>query len=460
MEKRFKKGDSRKKNYRGGKGKKWEGPEHEEKSESLEQSFGERKSAVNPFNDFAWYNKNPDLSVSAGSIPFPYRPGNRVNALMSYTFGAGTTSIRKSNIPGICTFNWIPSLGYSVDPNSPISIAARQIYAKVRSVFSGSIDADAPDFVIYLGALDSIFSYIGALKRIYRLINSYSPNNHFIPEGVMVALGIDSDLYNDLRVNKMQLFGAINQLVGMTERFVCPSVFTMFNRHYWLNDNIYMDSPSMNAQFYAFVQNGFYQFALLPTVNEPSVKAGGLQIVDFPTTTDASNSYVDTLFNFGVSLINALAESDDAYTISGYLMRAYDGADKFRVDRLGIDEKFDALYVPEVLAQIENATAVGGATDSVNVEVTQDPGTNTVWCTPTLTMDLPSNKIVTGFTPMLNVRSDAPVVKDVIEASRLSSYLDIPATPYTDGSTVLEIPIIAGTESRYEHPTRWSFHQH
>lgn len=387
----FKKNGRLKKQYRGDNGRTREEIDRQEQLDQS-QSYGERKSAVNPFNDFEWYNKNPDLSVSAGSIPFPYRPGTKVSALTSYTFGSGTTVIRKSNIPGICTFNWIPSLGYSVDPNSPISIAARQIYAKVRSVFSGSIDADAPDFVIYLGALDSIFSYIGAMKRLYRLINSYSPNNHFIPEGVMTALGIDAELYNDLRVHKMQLFGAINQLVGMTERFVCPSVFSMFNRHYWLNDNIYMDSPSMNAQFYAFVQNGFYKFAMLPTVNEPSVKAGGLQMVDFPTTTDSSNLYVDTLFNFGVGLINALAESDDAYTISGYLMRAYDGADKFRVDRLGIDEKFDALYVPEVLMQIENATSVGGSTDTVNVEVTQDPGTNTVWCTPTLTMDLPTDR--------------------------------------------------------------------
>lgn len=405
------------------------------------------KRTRNPFNDASWYTKNPDLTAAAASIPFPYRPGMNLKTIDCYNITSKSHQIRKSAIPGIIGLGWMPSLGFSDGPNSPISVAARQIYAKVRSSFSGSIEADAPDFVIYLGALDSIFSYVACLKRLYRLVNSYSPNNYFIPEGIFSAFGIGETDYLSLVKDKMQLFSNINQLIGMLDRFICPAVFTMFNRHYWLNDNVYMDSASMNAQFYAFIQEGFYSFKMMPVPDDPSVTAGGLECKLFPSAPIGSESYVDTLFNFGVGLIDALSESDDAYIISGYLMRAFEGSDQFKVDRLGIDEKFDALYIPEVLQQIENAVCVGYASDKVINEVSQDPASNSVLCSPKVTVTVSANSgWVYAPQPMLSMRQENPTAIDVTEASRLSTYLDVSDIPYTSGDTEVNVPVLAGTE--------------
>lgn len=417
-------------------------PEKEDWQPQTKEAEEDRKRMG--FNDPEWYSKNPELTVAAASIPFPYRPGTSIPIASTYNVSSKQITVRYGSIPGIVTLNWIPSLGYSDNPNSPISIASRQIYAKVRANFSGSLEADPPDFAIYLGALDSIFAYIACLKRLYRLVNSYSPNNHFIPEGVVQALGVSTELYQDLVTHKMDFFGMINQLIGMSERFVCPAVFTMFNRHYWLNDNVYMDFPSMNAQFYAFVQEGFYSFKL-QTVPGGTAKAGGLECLSFPVQADGALDYATTLFNFGVSLINALSESDDAYTISGYLMRTYDGSEKFTVDRLGIDERFDALYVPEVLSQIENACAIDVPFDNIINDVSQDPVTNTVYCTPTAQLAVPD---ITRYQamPLLNIRNDSPSAMDVIEASRMASYLDYIDVAYTSGDTEINVPILAGTE--------------
>lgn len=389
-------------------------------------------------NDVSWYTRNPGLVVPTAQIPFPNKPG------MEFTLGTFMDNNSKvaANtfiIPGVMTLNWVPSIGYTDSVTSPASIAAKEIYAKVRAAFSGQLSVDAPDFLVYMMCLDSIFSYIGALKRIYRVLDSYSPMNFVMPETLLQALGINPSTARRLRTRKADFMLVINELVLASRKFAMPNVMDLFNRHYWLNDNVYADADSMNSQFYAFVQNGFLCFELLdvngdPLVGSTDVGASGAVMIDAPWF--GENTGPEQFYDFGKRMIDALANSSDAYTMSGYLMRAYEGAPQFIVEQITGAEIFTPLYVPEVLMQIENAEPLLGrhpvfssaaGTESTYLSgfnVWQDPATNALYHQPRiLNTAFPGSAGLTVYSPehVMNVRSDAPTAADAIIASRLKA---------------------------------------
>lgn len=368
-------------------------------------------------NDVSWYSRNPSLLMAAGSLPFPYRPGMGFQWITPSIGDAVSNSTQ--NIPGVCVLNWMPTVGYSQAATDPASVVGKEMFAKVREKFSGSIDADAPDFVIYVMALDSIFSYIAYLKRLYRILTAYTSENHFIPDGLLQAMGLTSQVIVDLKENRMQLYQIINELVYMTRKFNVPAVFDIINRHYWLSDNVYLDADTVNSQFYVFNCVDYYKFSLQETPDK--AQAGGLSMV---TITYPTTGSVEYLFQFGRSLIDALAGSDDAYIISGYLMRAYEGSPVFQVDELTIDDRLVPHYDTEVLMQIENASPLMYGTSistTITNSVSQDPKTNAVLCKPHATGTQPTwlNGNVWKQDNFLSIRSDSPTVADVTIATRL-----------------------------------------
>lgn len=343
---------------------------------------GDRLSSL---NDISWYKRYPELLEASARIAFPYKPGMDLD-LGTITYDDDSSVAKASyKIPGVAAMKWIPSFGRSSKATDPTSIAAREIYSKVRSKYSGSLDADAPDFIMYMGALDSIYSYIGALKRIYRLLDIYTPENYVLPDGLLTMMGMTNGAINKLRAHKADFNLAINQLIRMTKKFAMPASMDMFVRHYWMNDNVYTDRPTPNSQFYVFNQVGFYKYA--PQNTPAGVAAAGLELTNPPwghlDHWNPTGDAVEELYEYGRGLVDALSAWDDCYTISGYLMRAYEGVDQFTVDELPIHDQFNPVYVPEVLTQIENSVGVlaSNAQSTANIRgtvVSQDPATNAI----------------------------------------------------------------------------------
>lgn len=376
-------------------------------------------------NSIEWYTRYPNLLLGAAQIPYPYKPGMFVPLGSMVRDITNNVSQRIDEpIPGILVLNWTPSVGTSTAPTSPISIIGKEIYARVREKFSGALEADAPDFVIYLMALDSIFSYIANLKRLYRVINAYSPDNYYTPDGLLYAMGFNDAQTQDLRSTKIQLFQSINELVLMTRKFKCPRIMDVFNRHVWMNDHIYTDAPTIKSQFFMFNQTQWYKFSMLPIISNPSVKAGGLQLVS-PLRSLPQQGVVQHLVNFGRELINALAASDDGYLISGYLMRAYQDVPSFEVDELLLGEILIPKYNEEVLGEIENSHALPENPFILN-DITQDPATNAIISTPTARVGdgWVNQRRMQDILPRFSSRMDSPTVADTVINSRLMSYLD------------------------------------
>lgn len=391
-------------------------------------------------NDLSWYTRNPFLTQASATIPFPNRPGMRIP--MRMTSGANTVM----EYYGTGVIDWLPSFGSSSLNTDPASVAGKEIYAKVRAAFSGSLDADAPDYIIYLGALDSIFAYIAYLKRIYRLLVAWSPNNYVTPDGILESLNFSSAEIAALRANRTQLWQYINELVLQSRKFTCPAEMDLMRRHYWLSDNVYTDAPTINSQFYIFNMIGAYHYTPLPSIDSPDINAPGLQTYMLPNMNFTSTRDVtpDGLYKFGLSMIQKLVEWDDSYTINGYLKKAYDGAPLFIVEEIPADQSIEPIYNEEVLTQIENAkflpsgnNILSGASSMLNT-VQQNVSTNAISCTPQYKpTTMPANYNADSF---LSLRSDLPSAGEVVIATRLS-----PTFTFEDDTIVVgggtEIPV-------------------
>lgn len=404
------------------------------RTRSSKRAENAASSVGNKTNDISWYAKYPNLLTAAASIPFPYRPGRVLDAAVR-----GVTYY--APIPGVCAIQWVPSIGYAEGPTDPINIACHELYGQVRASFSSELEADAPDFGIYLLALDSVFSYIACLKRIFRVVNAFNPNNYAVPTGLMRALGFNERATAQLRVDRMQLFAYINELIDQSRKFLCPAVMPLFNRHYWLCDNVYTDAPTPSSQLYTMVPAAFLQFALQST--PAGVAAGGLQYVSPPWA--SSEPTVSELYSFGLSLITSLATWSTSYTISGYLRRAFDGVPNFSVDPLLFTEVLQPQYDEVVLMQIENASAPLGAKDVPQNVISQDPTTNSLLFDYVIVLPTTSQEVImtAPYLPQLiNCRAEFPTAADVTEATRLKTFL----IPVEGSTTQQEFQVHSGTE--------------
>lgn len=381
-----------------------------------------RSGKLHPLNDISWYAKNPSLLAAAASIPYPYRPGMDIG---SYFTDSGIPT-HTYQMPGIATLMWAPAVGKAVgSPTDPIAIAAKEMYAKVRMAYSGTLAADPTDFIIYMMALDSIFTHIAQLKRLYRIISTYSPNNYLVPRTMLIACGVDENEVDNWLSEKLNLFAWINELIAYTRKLRCPAIMDILNRHYWMGDNVYTDAPTANSQMYAFFTNVGYKFSLIP--DEEGIEIGGLIPIDLAY--DRPFQVYQSIRN----MIDELANSEDAYTISGYLMRAFEHVPAFEVEPLTLEEAFEPVYVEEVLSQIENITTLPSGIGYKPQNITQS-GSRTG-----ITMDyefelLPNytssqigaKDIYSGdmdtfqVTNLINIRNDAPTVTETVIATRLA----------------------------------------
>ena len=391
---------------------------------------GDSSSNYRPksINDMSWYDHHPELTQAVARLPYPYRPGMTIKGVNAYVISQNTKTATKTGnegltIPGILTLNFFPSVGVSNKSTDPASIAAREIYAKVRAKFSGTLVADAPDFLIYSMAIDSIYAYIAMLKRLYYSINSYTAQNFNLPERLVYAMGFNTAQFNALRQRKVELGAIIDTLSLDANKYTLPGVMDIFKRHYWLNSNVYTDAPTAASQLYMFKQLGYYKFDL------DAESAGKLSMVEFKPT---GNDILKYLLEFGASMLNALNDSEDAYTINGYLQRAYEGESVFKSEMVNSSQVLQPVYVPEVLAQIENAQCcmpeyfaktIMDTKPTYLFDITQNVTTNAIIHNPKVTYNGTGDNLapIMGDVSILNLRKDNPDVEDNIIATRLHS---------------------------------------
>lgn len=279
-------------------------------------------------NDPSWYASNELLLQAAASIPFAWTTG------MPFDFN------QEVSVPGVCALHFVPFMGTSY---GAINQASHQIYSDVVHANSRNQSYDAPDLMTIILAGANVFSIIGAGLRAYGLMRRYEQQDMYTPAGILKALNWDAD---DLRANYSHMWFDLNRLITETRQLWIPNVMPLIERWFWMNSYVYKDAESVKAQYYAYVQDVYYQY------DEKAVNTGGsLQ----PKTFVANMTWAKYM-ELVSGMINSMVNSQDRGIMFGDILKAY-GADRlYSLSEITADYTIEPVYDREVLSQMENAT--------------------------------------------------------------------------------------------------------
>lgn len=361
-------------------------------------------------NDASWYAATPQLVTDSASMSFSWPTGNPVS--MGITDNAQMEAqLNKFSIPGVMAIWLVPMVGISNEPSSPVSTAAINIYSYVRHANSGHPNYDAPDLMLYLLAMDSVYSYYTFLIRAYGLINAYSQHNRYYPQALLEGMCLD---FTDILNNIADFRYYINSFAVRIGSMCVPSSMSYFSRHQWVYSNIFTDSTSAKAQSFMYCPYGFHQY------NETS---GPGKLSFRPFYRNRNNKYkLSDLIGYGNMLINPLLASEDLGVMSGDILKAFTADGVFKVAQL--PETFLTLpvYSEEVLSQIQNTTILNVPAAASTCDITQDPETGAIFCNyrnEQIPTDATSVRAIYAAKRMMSMYKDNPTPDDIMVASRL-----------------------------------------
>lgn len=305
-------------------------------------------------NDWTWYASNEQLLRDSASFSYNYPLGSLID-WDSYTEEKNTMAV-----PGVMSFETSTCFGFTDDPNDAINIAARNIYTYVRHANSGSSNYDAPDLMIYLMAMDSVYSTLAWLKRIYGIANIYSYTNRYLPETLLRANHID---FQDLLANLSNYRGRLNALVVKAGSLCVPDTMPIFKRHEWLYSGLYYDTPTEDkAQIYMHVPHGFWRAEFNSTA------APGMYLQYHPwwgekvgagSFTDDYTITMGRALTTLTSMLDAVLSSESFNIMSGDILKAYTAGSIVKLEQIPENYTVVPTYSEEVLDQIQNLTMMG-----------------------------------------------------------------------------------------------------
>lgn len=403
------------------------------------------------FNDAMWYAKNEQMLRDAASYSYNNPIGSPLpaNALEpAPNTGASLTTAPKY-VPSLMTLRILPTIGKSVDSSSPANLAANNIYAYVRYQNSGAKNYDQADLMLYLLAMDSLYSAWNWMKRIYGYINQYSQYNLTIPRVFAWGDHINFDSVQSSLAD-FRLF--LNRTAAQISSFCVPAVMPYFIRHSWMFSNIYKDSDSNKAQLYMFVPEAFYMYS------ETSSQYGGelipMQVVD-NTGTAYAQINLSSLETYLQNLINSVAYSEDIGVMSGDILKAY-GQDKlFKLTPVDPDYTVSPVYNEEVLNQIHNSNVMPTMLNDTNKQyykVTQDPDTGYLIWNPNFEIGTAAYPVQPA-SFMVNMPWDDVTPANTMVGTRLITDYSIDGTNRTISLNSCGTEVVAAYEVVYSYRT-------
>lgn len=385
--------------------KSWNTPKsYSNKDTSYSKDYAASDDPTN--NDRSWYTNNGQLISDAGTYSFNNAIGARIRNIS--VLPMSDEAYVDTSIPGIMTIRLLPSVGKSTDPYTPINVAARSIYDKVNYKNSRNFSYEAPDLMMYLGAIAAAYSYHAYLCRVYGVLNTFSQTNRYIPDALVRAMGVNPD---NLRSQMADFRYFINYFARKVNTFVVPVGISYFEQAYWMYSNVYMDADSIKAQLYVYAPFAFWKY------NETGTQYGGTLNPVTLTNAWTTGATFSDLVTMGNDLLEPLFRSQDINNISTDVMKAFENA-VITLPDITSDYAVVPVYNPEVLTQIHNCYAVGNfALTQGRGSVTQDPNDGTLRYT--LQTANVRAKLRAHCDVLIDLPMDNPKPDDVAVATRL-----------------------------------------
>lgn len=360
-------------------------------------------TAIDPTD---WMVASDVIAKSVASISFNTATGAPVD------LGLPKTVINQdfATIPGVMTLTYLPTPGISTNNNSAVNLAARALYSYVRHANSGHSNYDAPDLMMYLLAMDSMYSYLSWARRLYGYLSLYTQYNRYVPRALIEANGVN---YDDLMANPAKFRSSLNLLIQSAGALVIPNSLGFIKKHMWMTSNCYLDDMSVKAQLYQFVPEGYWKYDELNGPGQLTfTPVGGGKLLT-----------IDEVIAAGRAIINPLVGSEDINIMSGDILKAYGNDGIFKVGLIDEDYSVVPSYNPSALNIIQNATMIDGVISTKDNVITQDvsvsPNGGAILYNPTITATTAGTYgyQFTGANRILTMHKDDITPRDVITAT-------------------------------------------
>lgn len=394
-------------------------------------------------NDASWYSSNSQLLNDSASYSFNNALGSRISGVDSKDF----------SVPGVLALGIVPTIGKSTDSVSPVNIAARNIYSYVRHANSGHSNYEAPDLMMYLLAMDSLYSFHAWMCRLYGILNVYSQVNRYLPKALLMANHCD---YSSFVKQLADFRYYINNFAVKIGSLCTPNSMSYFTRHAWMYTNVFTDASTTKSQMYLYVPQGFYLYQ--PTTDTTGGKLEFRRL--------SNNMTLSNIITFGDTLVNAVMRDEDMNIMSGDILKAFGDNGVMKVGTINSEYSVLPVFNAEVLQQIENAI-VYPMSSSVQIRCDITQKNSDIVCEPKFLYVPGTDSIACGpFTRnfMLNMHIDSPNPSDVMVATRLmaSSKVTWGSSPSQSGSLDLDqvgSEICAGMNIIYFDGTETSWYE-
>ena len=312
-------------------------------------------------NDPSWYCVDEAIGKDVASIPYNVFAGSPV---INRTPPAGGVSLvaQLPTIPGVAVIKYLPVPGLSISGSSAINVASRAIYSWVRHANSGHANYEHADLMIYILAMDQIYTLLLELRRIYDIAMTYSAVNRYVGDGLLQALGC---MPATVRSNLAQIRYYYNLMVAKIQALCIPNVLDYFKRHALLASTVLGDSDSVRGQFYLYQCSDVFKFEPYENQTGGSLKCGGRGI---------TWGNITTAINTINHMIDNLVSNEDINIMSGDILKAYGEENLYRLTKLPEDETIEIIYDEGMLNAIENLTIINNANLQGHLEIAQTNG--------------------------------------------------------------------------------------
>lgn len=395
-------------------------------------------------NDINWYVTNQRLLDDTTNVSFNVPSGvNIPEALTRNTKGIYQALVASPgsplaqwfyNNPGVLSVNLVPMYGMSKDSSSAINQAANQIYSFIRAENSGGKNYVAPDLMMYLLAMDSLFSLYAFMLRAYGTLSSYSFWNNYQPEAILNAMGLDLQSFQS---NYAQFRADINIFAKKLSTYCVPNTMPIFNRHAQMFANVYKDSESPKAQLIMYNPSVYWKYS--PATDEQGTE---LLPVSFRGNYNLSHTNLSSnlityseFWDFANKLINAV-DDEDFTVMSGDILKAYGPNGIWTQEFINVDYTMEPIFDFTWLTQVQNAYALdkkfkrvdkeswnldddGGATQLYIKQTQPDPSLGSTYIKTgclLINQDIPNF----GHDVILASPYNTPTPADIMESTRLT----------------------------------------
>lgn len=298
-------------------------------------------------NDVAWYSNNPALLRDAATMNFTLPMGSNMDMNFIERSWNGKESLTENvsdyKLPGICSLNVVPSFGKVENPTDPLNVAATAVYSFIRHANAGHANYDAPDLMMYIVSMASVYSYINYLQRVYATSMLFAGQNKYLPKALLHTMHVDAE---DLRFNLANFRYGMNLLIEQAAALAVPAGMPIFQRMAFMYQNIYTEGESIKDQLYLYNPDGFLQYEWKET------GSSGVKYVPFANKDHTTQELLD----YGFNLLNAVLPSEDMGIMSGDILKAYGINGIIKLATVPEYIPFAPVYNQLVLEQMHNAT--------------------------------------------------------------------------------------------------------